>query len=235
MTEFEAFQKQFSQEREKDQVESPILSRYEKKLANWGATKIPAGLEPQHLIMATVGWGGLAMIFGWLAQNSLAWLWGLIVVIILQYLSDLWGRERGLRQEFSLKKWLFYLGYLLDYFFLNALLVASYLIAPEQLGFWYLLLVIAIGMFLLHSLLSLSGKNSLRRPNFLGVGLTELRMVLILGVVIVIYTGTSHFVWSVPVVALGSWGILVYLVYENQRKLWRKDMEERVFEDFSKF
>ncbi len=235
MTEFEAFQKRFSQDREVDDSRGPTLSRYEKKISQWGATKIPAKLEPQYLLGMTVVWSLLAGFFGFLAQSSLLWLGGIVVVIIFQYFSDLWGREKAYWQDFSLVRWFFYTGYLLDYLFINVLLLAGYLIAPGKLELWFLLLVVSIGGFSLHSLVVKSFEKKNYRPNFLGVGFTELRMVFILVILLVIYTGTSHFKWSVPVVAVGCWGILIFLAYETQKKLWRKDLEERVFEDFSKF
>lgn len=67
------------------------LGRWEKSLLNFLLPYVPVWLQTYHLTLMTVGWSGLAVLSGYLANitGNNHWLWLLFAVLILQYLSDL--------------------------------------------------------------------------------------------------------------------------------------------------
>lgn len=67
------------------------LGTWEKSMLDFLLPLVPKRLETYHLTLMTVGWSGLAVLSGYLANmtGNNHWLWMLFAVMILQYFSDL--------------------------------------------------------------------------------------------------------------------------------------------------
>ena len=63
-----------------------ILYNVEQKFVKWGTPKIPKSIETWTLTYMTGVWSILVLIFGYLSQYNIHWLWGTSAMIILQYL-----------------------------------------------------------------------------------------------------------------------------------------------------
>jgi phosphatidylglycerophosphate synthase len=209
-------------------VGESILSKPEKMFREWGLPKVPKWLETYHLTMLTLVWSGLNILWGYLAdvQSDLHWLWLVSLMIILQYITDVFDGAVGRARDTGLVKWGYYMDHFLDYIFLSSLVVAGFLIAPAGIHFWYMILLIIIGSFMVSSFLAFSATNEFQIYYF-GFGPTEMRIVFIVINTVIIFTGTSHFRYSVPA-AVGICFIgLAVNVFFTQRKLWNIDMEAK--------
>ena len=207
-------------------IGASILSKPEKALVAWGVGKIPLWLETYHLTLLTVLWSLLSIGFAVLARDNLQWLWGVSLMIILQYLTDLFDGAVGRSRNTGLVKWGFYMDHFLDYVFLTSLVLCGYLIAPEGLGVCYFLLCMFTGGFMVNSFLSFAATNRFE-IYFYGCGPTEMRIVFILINTLIIYTGTSHFNVSVPIVTAICGLALLLLVKRSSDQLWHIDMEHK--------
>jgi phosphatidylglycerophosphate synthase len=205
-------------------VGQSILSRPEKALVAWGTPRVPKCIETYHLTMLTVLWSGLNVLFGYLAFTNINWLWMVSLMILLQYITDLYDGAIGRARNTGLIKWGFYMDHFLDYVFLSSLVVAGYLLAPAVAGVWYIFLLVLVGCFMVSSFLSFAATNKFE-IYFFGVGPTELRILFIAINTCIIYTGTAHLVYSVPIVCVLCALGLVYIVYQTHTTLWRLDME----------
>ncbi len=116
------------------------------------------------------------------------------------------------------------MDHFLDYVFLASLVLAGYLIAPQGLAFWYILLFILLGCFMVNSFLSFAATNNFEIYHY-GFGPTEMRIVFILINTFIIYTGTQHFKFTVPMVCLVCLAALVHMVNNTQKLLWEIDMK----------
>jgi archaetidylinositol phosphate synthase len=207
-------------------VGQSILTGPERALVAWATPRIPSWLQTYHLTLLTVVWSGLNMALGWLAASDLRWLWGISLVIVLQYLSDLFDGAVGRARNTGLVKWGFYMDHFLDYIFLGSLIFAGYMIAPEGLGAYYVLLLLLTGGFMVSSFLSFAATNRFE-IYILGFGPTETRIVFIALNTIIIFTGTAHFHVSLPVVCLLCFLGLAMVVKRASDALWQLDMEQK--------
>lgn len=198
----------------------------EKKFVAWGTPRIPSWLETYHLTLLTVLWSLLNGLFGYLARSDLRWLWLVSVMIVLQYITDLFDGAVGRARNTGLVKWGFYMDHFLDYIFLCSLVFAGYMIAPEGLGFYYVILLMLTGGFMVNSFLGFAATNRFE-IYFFGIGPTEMRIVFILINTVIIFTGTDHFVVSVPVTCMLCLIALVFMVWRTSRRLWAIDMANK--------
>jgi phosphatidylglycerophosphate synthase len=209
-------------------VGQSILGPLETKFKNWAVPKLPSWVETHHLTLTTIIWSLLNLVWGFLAgKYSLHWLWMVSIMIILQYITDLFDGALGRMKDTGLVKWGFYMDHFLDYVFLCSLVTAGFFIAPSvNLHLWYVLLLIIMGCFMVNSFLTFAATNRFEIFHF-GIGPTETRLVFILINTIIIFTGREHFAWSVPVLVMVCLAALIIQVLRSHRMLWKIDEEAK--------
>lgn len=210
-------------------VGQSILTGPEKAFVAWGTPRVPLWLETYHLTMLTVLWSALNLLFGYLARTNIHWLWMVSLMIVLQYVTDLFDGAVGRTRNTGLVKWGFYMDHFLDYIFLCSLVMAGYLIAPEGLGFFYVLLLALTGGFMVNSFLSFAATNAFEIYTY-GFGPTEMRIGFIAINTVIILTGTAHFPVTVPLVCAACFIGLLVMAIRSHRKLWALDMEKKAGE-----
>ncbi len=205
-------------------VGTSILSGPENRLKNWGVPKIPKGIETYHLTMMTVIWSVINVIVAFPAAKNLHWLWIVNLMIIAQYITDLFDGELGRRRNTGLIKWGFYMDHFLDYMFLASLVFVGYKISPYSLEVWYFALLVILGGFMVNSFLSFAATNEFEIYHF-GIGPTETRVVFILINIYIIFWEREHFNILVPsIVIICLLGLLIN-IYMISKKLWAYDMK----------
>ena len=209
-------------------VGQSILTLVENKLKNWLVPLVPPAVETWHLTFTTVLWSAGVLLFGKLAATDLRWMWGISLMIVLQYLTDLVDGEVGRRRNTGLIKWGFYMDHFLDYIFLCCLVVAGYLIAPDGVQFWFVVLLVIMSAFMVNSFLSFSATNEFEIYHY-GVGPTEPRIVFIAINTWIVFYGTDQFYWLLPLACLVTAGGLVFNTWQIHNKLWQIDMDNKAF------
>ena len=207
-------------------VGQSILTPLENKLKNWLVPRVPPAVETWHLTFTTILWSAGVLIFGKLAATDLRWMWGVSLMIVLQYLTDLADGEVGRRRNTGLIKWGFYMDHFLDYIFLCCLVMAGYLIAPAGVQFWFVVLLVIMSAFMVNSFLSFSATNEFEIYHY-GVGPTETRIVFIAINTWIVFYGTDQFYWLVPLACLMTAGGLVFNTWQIHNKLWQIDMDNK--------
>jgi len=207
-------------------VGESILTGLEKRLVSAYVDKIPKGLETYHLTMLTLLWSALVVCFGWLARGNLHWLWGSSLMIVAQYITDLFDGAVGRRRNTGLVKWGFFMDHFLDYVFLCSLIFAYYLVAPDGYGPWFMALLSITGAHMVHSFLAFAATNEFR-IYFAGFGPTEMRLVFIAINTIIIYTWPKYYNITIPLTTLACLLGLIVVVYQTQRRLWEIDMKSK--------
>ncbi len=203
-----------------------LLSTPEQALVAWGTPRIPGYIETYHLTMLTLVWSFLNPVFGYLAQSNLQWLWMVCVMIVFQYMTDIFDGAVGRRRNTGLIKWGFYMDHFLDYVFLCSLILTGYIVAPAGLGAYFILLLFLTGGFMVSSFLSFAATNQFQIYYF-GFGPTEMRIVFVFMNIVIIFTGTDHFTVTVPFACLICFIGLIVKVFHTGTNLWRIDMEEK--------
>lgn len=207
-------------------VGTSLLGRYEKRLVQAWVGAIPNWLQTYHLTLLTLLWSGLALAFFVLAKRSenLHWLWAISIILILQYLTDLFDGAVGRHRQTGLIKWGFHMDHFLDYIFQSVLVIGYALLAPDGLAHYFLGLIVLTGGYMVNSFLCFAATNQFKISYF-GIGPTELRLILILLNATIIFTKIVWWKIAVPVL---FWILLItlcILVFKTQRQLWQLDMK----------
>lgn len=197
---------------------------WERAFVARGVPRVPPWLETYHLTLLTVVWSGLAVACGWAAAAwDPAWLWGIHLAIVGQYLSDLFDGAVGRHRETGLVRWGFYMDHLLDFAFLGALWISYLWILPAAGLPWLLLLVALSGTTMAHTFLAFGASGEFRISQW-GVGPTELRLGLVGFHTAVVLLGGAWLAALLPWLCGGSALALVAQSYRTQRELWRHDL-----------
>lgn len=195
--------------------ENQFRARWVPRLPNW--------LETWHLTYLTLLWSGLIVLCGWQARENLNWLWLSSLMVVAQYLSDLFDGALGRYRNTGLIKWGYYMDHLLDYLFQSAIITGYLLIAPEGLTLYFIgMLVLSTG-FMVSSFLSFAATNRFE-IYFLGIGPTEIRVAIIALNTAIILLGTDWWPVTVPIFFWCLTIGLTAMVWQTQRQLWQQDM-----------
>ena len=207
-------------------VGESYLGQWEKKFVKRSIRYIPSWLETYHLTLLTLLWSLLALVFFGLANWNLHWLWAVSLMILLQYLTDLFDGAIGRHRDTGLVKWGFHMDHFLDYVFQSIIVIGYYLMAPDGLAHYFFGLLLLTGGYMVNSFLWFAATNKFEISYF-GVGPTEVRLLVIGMNASIVFIGTSW--WSITV-PLFFWAFLIgliVLVFRTQAMLWKIDMEAK--------
>ncbi len=202
-----------------------LLGIAEKRLVERYVSKIPAGIETYHLTMTTVIWSGLIVLFGYLTQYNIHWLWGTSVMILAQYITDLFDGAVGRYRNTGLIRWGYYMDHFLDYIFLCSILVGYSFLFNDKFNSLFFILVV-FGAFMVNSYLAFAATNQFK-IEYLKIGPTEIRLLFIIINTLLIFLHKTYLVSFLPAVLAFAMIGLVYAVYDTQKKIWEKDMENK--------
>lgn len=203
-----------------------ITGSAEQRLIRATIGMIPPWIEGYHLTLTTLLWSGGLILFGYLAQYSLNWLWLSSAMVFLQWFSDSYDGALGRLRDTGIPKWGYYMDHFLDFVFLASVFIGySFLVGEGQLRALFVLLILFTA-FMMNSYLSFAATSEFK-ISFLGFGPTEGRILFILFNTYLIFFGVGGLekglVFVIPAVLLG----LMVVVFRTQRYIWSVDMAEK--------
>lgn len=197
----------------------------ELKIANKLLPKIPLWLETYHLTMLTLVWSALIVLFSCLAKDNINWLWLSSLMIFFQYVTDLLDGKLGKARNTGLVRWGYYMDHFLDYVFLCAIVIGYAIILPGA-ELYALVLSAIFGLFMVNAFLFFSATNKFR-IHFFNFGPTEGRAFFILLNILIIFFGKEFLEKSLPFLIIFSLLILIAVVFNSQKQIWRIDMDNK--------
>ena len=187
---------------------------------------VPQGIETYHLTLTTIVWSILIVLFSWLALFNRAWMWGVSLMIVAQYITDLLDGAIGRGRNTGLIKWGFYMDHFLDYVFLCSILIGYSLLMPDHLKYIMFFVMAVFCAFMVNSFLQFAATNEFRIA-YWGIGPTEIRLGFIIINTLIIYVNKSVFISALPyVLTLALFG-LFFTAYNTQKQLWTLDMDNK--------
>ena len=174
-----------------DKTNTSLLSPLERRVAPIVLPWIPGWLETYHLTMLTLLWSGLILVFSYLAARDLRWLWGVSVMIALQWVTDFFDGKVGKYRNTGLVRWGYYMDHLLDYVFLASILIGYSFILPEKADFQLLVMLALFAAYDFSTFLAYAAMDKLK-ISYLKFGPTEFRLALIIINALLITFGTKH-------------------------------------------
>lgn len=204
------------------------LWKQEKFMVDFLLPLVPAWLQTYHLTLMTGLWSALAILSGYLAHitTNNHWLRLLFCVMILQYFSDLLDGSVGRSRHTWLVLWGFYMDHLLDYIFLISSFVAWSYVMPGDLIKEFFLLAILANILFFQVFVSIPVTQAFT-ISFNKIGPTEYRIFACLAILGLIYIPEMLY-YVLPVLILIFFFICIWMIYSTQKKLWKKDMENKM-------
>lgn len=203
-----------------------LFGNIEKKLIEKFTPKIPQKIETYHLTMSTIFWSILIILFGYLAKKvNINFLWGTSVMIICQYITDLFDGAIGRYRNTGLIRWGYYMDHLLDYIFLCSILIGYSFLFNDQFNTLFFILAI-FGAYMVNSYLSFASTNEFK-ISYLKIGPTEIRLLFIIINTLLIIFHKTYLVGALPTVMIFSLLGLCRVVYDTQKEIWELDMKNK--------
>jgi len=198
----------------------------EQKLIHFFVAKIPKSIETYHLTLLTIPWCLGIIGMSYLAQNNIAWLWGVSIMIFFQYLTDLFDGAVGRFRKTGLILWGYYMDHFLDYIFLCSILIGYAILLPPMHALTALFVLSLFGAFMVNSFLSFSVTSKFRIA-YMKIGPTEMRLTFIIINTLLIIFGKTHMVSALPYILIFSLIGLCIVVYRAQAEIWKIDMKNK--------
>ncbi len=202
-----------------------FLNKYEKIIIEKYVTRVPKSLETYHLTLFTILWSLLIIIFSYMAKEDIRWLWLVSLMIIFQYITDLFDGAVGRYRNTGLIKWGYYMDHFLDYIFLASILIGYSFIINDDYKFLFFILAIFAG-FMVNSYLSFAVTNQFK-ITYLKIGPTEVRIMFIIINTLLINFGKTYIGAALPYLLIFSFLGLCVVVYRTQKYLWKLDIENK--------
>jgi archaetidylinositol phosphate synthase len=199
-----------------------LLKNVENELKKFLAPKVPLWLETYHLTLLTIVWNIGIICSGYLAIFSIQWLYLSSACIALQYVTDLLDGEIGRRRNTGLIKWGFYMDHLLDFFFLESIILSYVFLPTMHLGWLIAGLALASG-FMVHSFLQFTCTNTFT-ISIAGIGPTEMRIGFIAVNTYIAFGNSAVVSAALPIVIIAGLAILIWNVYKTSVIIWQLDM-----------
>lgn len=202
------------------------LAVREKAFIERNIGKFPSWVEGWHLTMTTLLWSAGLLVFGFLAQGNLHWLWLSSLMIFLQWFTDSFDGALGRERDFGIPRWGFYMDHFLDYIFLSAVFVGySFLVT----GFYQIILFVLLGVsvgLMMSVYLYFGATNSFKIEHFY-FGPTDMRILFIIINTFLIFFSVQYFEYSLVVFLAVFFVVLCAVVFKTQKVIWQIDMKEK--------
>lgn len=206
---------------------SSFLTPLERRLAPVVLPRIPSWLQTYHLTMLTLVWSGFILLFSYFAAVDRRWLWGVSVMIFLQYVTDHYDGKVGKYRNTGLVRWGYYMDHWLDYIFLCSVIIGYAFILPERSRLQLLLLLAIFAGYEFSTFLAFAATDRLK-ISYLKFGPTEFRLALIVINALLILFGTRYMMSGLKYVNMGGAIGLALLVYRTHKVVWQLDMSAKL-------
>ncbi|MCP4370344.1 MAG: hypothetical protein GY797_19850 [Deltaproteobacteria bacterium] len=206
-------------------LKSP-LAKAERRFIDYCVPRFPPWIEGYHLTLTTILWSVGLITSGYFARQDLRWLWFASCMLFLQWFTDSFDGALGRYRDTGIAKWGFYMDHFLDFIFMCSILI-GYAILFEGLHRYILLILVPIfGAFMASSYLSFAATNEFK-ITFLGMGPTEVRLLIIILNTLIIIFGTVFVEKALPFIPLFAIITLIIIVFRTQKYIWQIDMEDK--------
>lgn len=206
-------------------LRSPLAS-LEKWIIERNVRRFPRWIEGYHLTLVTILWSVGVVLFGYLAQFSLHWLWASSAMFAGQWFTDSFDGALGRLRDTGIPKWGFYMDHLLDFVFMWCAPVGYVFLVDDRTV--ALLFVFAFIYSALNANAFLTfGATGAFKITYLGMGPTEIRLVYIALNALVVFLGPGILETAMPYAVALSGLLCASIVFRTQRRIWATDMAAR--------
>jgi phosphatidylglycerophosphate synthase len=197
-----------------------FLGPYEMRIKQKLAQKMPNYIKSYQLTLSTILWASGAIFFAVLSQSNIHYVWGMSVMILLHYVTDLVDGEVGRLTNDGLPRWAFFMDHFLDYIFLCTLIISYGFIIPSGFDLTFFIFFAIFSSIAVNMFLDFGVTNKFKIA-YLGIGPTEIQLFFIGINTAVIFFGTNFLGKILPLIITMSFLFLCFMFYKTHKKLWR--------------
>jgi hypothetical protein len=203
------------------------LANLERRVIQRTVGRFPRWIEGYHLTLMTVAWSAGVVLFGWLAQADLRWLWGTTAMLAGQWFTDSFDGALGRLRDSGIPRWGFYMDHFLDFVFMWCVPASYALLVAGRSRVLVVVFAFLYSAMMANAFLEFAATGNFR-ITYLGVGPTEIRLGYAAINTAIIFLGTGFLERALPW-AVGAFGAaLLVIVLGSQRRIWTLDMRQRV-------
>jgi len=204
-----------------------ILAPIETKIINFLCPLVPKFIQTYHLT-----WSALisilgVLVFSFLARENILWLWGVIAMIVMHFITDALDGEIGRRRDTGLVKWGFYVDHFLDFIFSTSMLLGYFFIFDNQ-PLVFMILILFLGGFFTDNLMHALSLDEYQTSGYFGVGPTEVYVFLIILNICLMLFEDFPVIEIFIAVDLFFAIVLINSLLKTQKKLWKIDMRAKI-------
>jgi len=207
---------------DKKLVMKTLLAGWERKFIDANVRCFPRWIEGYHLTLMTLVWSAGLVVFGYLGNDNLNWLWLSSLMLVLQWFTDSFDGALGRYRNTGIPKWGYYMDHLLDFVFMCAMFVGySFLVEGTNREIVYLFIPV-FGCFMASSFLSFGATGEFK-ITYLGAGPTEIRLWFVVLNCAIILFGTAWIEKLLVWILVAAVVVLCIVVYRTQKYIWNVD------------
>ena len=188
--------------------------------------RFPGWIQGYHLTLATIIWTVGLLVFGYLAKFNVHWLWGSSVMLAAQWFTDSFDGALGRLRDTGIPKWGFYMDHLLDFVFMWSAFIAYIFVVCDTSIYWVVALAFVYSALMANAFLLFAVTGDFK-ITYLGLGPTEIRILLAIANTVVIFFGPRPLEVALPYAVGALLVAMIFIAYRTQRRVWAIDMEEK--------
>jgi len=204
-----------------------LLGPIEDALVDYVVPKIPRFIETYHLTLTTIAWSFFIALFGYLSVYSPVYLLAIVIMIFLQWITDLFDGAVGRHRNTGLVRWGFYADHFLDYVFLISIFLGLHFYLEQFAGYnpFHMLIIglCAIGLFVNSALVGAANKEL--KVDVMKIGPSEMRLLAILVFLFFYFFGASPLMVVILPLAILSCAVVLVTFILAGADLWKIDMK----------
>lgn len=211
-----------------DQTKSnlSLLWSLEQRWITWLTPKLPHFLNGHNLTLLSLAWSLLAVLFAYMAQFNIVWIWAMTTAILLQYITDCLDGAVGRYRNSGLARWGYVMDHFFDYIFLAALFIGyTFLVSDNFRLIPFALFIVSAG-FMFYACLIYSVLREFPMSSF-SVGPTESRIILIILNTVFFFFGVKALDWGLTATTIICFGLVLSAVFIGERKLYKYENSSR--------
>jgi phosphatidylglycerophosphate synthase len=168
----------------------------------------------------------MILLFSFWAAQDLRWLWGVSVMISMQYVTDHYDGKIGKYRGTGLVRWGYYMDHLLDYFFLCSVIIGYAFILPERSRYQILIMLAIFSGYEVSTFLAFAATDRFK-ISYLKFGPTEFRLAIIIINALLVQYGTRQMINGLKYVNIGAAVGLALMIYRAHKVIWTLDMKQK--------
>ena len=212
-----------------NKVNLSFLNKTFKKFGQTYAPIIGKYIDSRSLTLMTLIWSTLIILMGVLSRDNPLFIWGIIIIIIFQQLTDSLDGAVGRFNKEGYIKWGFFMDHLLDVIFAFSIFISIMIYFYKKnnyiLLYFFIIMICTVINMISALMLACEDKGIDMSICFLNncISTDESRVGLIILLILIMYNYKKIYNILIIIILIISIFFTIYNIYNKQKKELNKD------------